>query len=171
MSSLQFFRETGRCMSDNTVFGTKASYSTLIKKKIQFSSYTRKFRWDRLRSHIWLTASLYMVKYLRIFSLALPHLRLCNWSYLNFLYIRKISFSFFISVASPSLTTALYFCPYLRYSYTLHTHPHVFVSSLSWKSLLLIQIHIFSRFRPNFSGFPRVLFLLHARRISSFIKK
>jgi len=27
---------------------------TLIKKKIKFSSHIRKFRWDRLQSHIWL---------------------------------------------------------------------------------------------------------------------
>ncbi len=38
------------------------------RKKIKFSSYIRKFRWDFLQSHIWLTASSYMTKYLRIFS-------------------------------------------------------------------------------------------------------
>ncbi len=45
--------------------------STLIKKKIKFSSYMRKFRMERLLNHIWLTASSYtvcMVKYLRISS-------------------------------------------------------------------------------------------------------
>jgi hypothetical protein len=35
---------------------------TLIKKKIKFSSYKRKFRMEQLQSHIWLTASSY--KYL-----------------------------------------------------------------------------------------------------------
>ncbi len=35
---------------------------TLIKNKIKFSSYIRKFI---MQSHIWLTASSYMVKYLR----------------------------------------------------------------------------------------------------------
>ncbi len=30
---------------------------TLIKKKIKFSSYIRKFRMEQLQSHIWLTAS------------------------------------------------------------------------------------------------------------------
>ncbi len=41
---------------------------TLIKKKIRFSSYTRKFRRERLQSHIYtvLTASSNMTKYLRI---------------------------------------------------------------------------------------------------------
>jgi len=34
--------------------------------KIKFSSYIRKFRMELLRSHIWLTASSYMVKYLHI---------------------------------------------------------------------------------------------------------
>ncbi len=38
----------------------------LIKKKIKFSSYIRKFRVEQLQSHIWLTASSYMGKYLRI---------------------------------------------------------------------------------------------------------
>jgi len=59
------------------VFGTKLThllycvyftvycvYYTLKKK----SSYIRKFRRDRLQSHIWLTASSHMVKYLRISS-------------------------------------------------------------------------------------------------------
>jgi hypothetical protein len=41
---------------------------TLIKKKIIFSSYIRKFRMEQLQSHIWLTASSYMGKYLRISS-------------------------------------------------------------------------------------------------------
>ncbi len=47
-------------------------YGTLIKKKIKFSTYIRKFRVEQLQSHIWLTASLYMGKYLRIFFLP-PH--------------------------------------------------------------------------------------------------
>ncbi len=39
----------------------------LIKRK-QISSYIRKFRRDQLQNHIWLTASSYIVKYLRISS-------------------------------------------------------------------------------------------------------
>ncbi len=39
---------------------------TLIKKKIQFSSYKSKFWMEKLQSHIWLTASSDMAKYLRI---------------------------------------------------------------------------------------------------------
>ncbi len=42
--------------------------NALIKKKIKFSSYIRKFRWDRLQSHIWPTASSYIVEYFRISS-------------------------------------------------------------------------------------------------------
>ncbi len=38
------------------------------KKKRKFSSYIRKFRMEQLQSHIWLTASSYTVKYLRISS-------------------------------------------------------------------------------------------------------
>ncbi len=41
---------------------------TLIKKEIKFSSYIWKFRMEQLQSLIWLTASSYMVKYLRISS-------------------------------------------------------------------------------------------------------
>ena len=42
---------------------------SLLKKKRKFSSYVRKFRWDRVQqSHIWLIISSYMTKYLRIFS-------------------------------------------------------------------------------------------------------
>ncbi len=44
---------------------------TLTKKKRKFSSCIRKFRRDRLQSLKWLTASLYMVKYLRISSCVL----------------------------------------------------------------------------------------------------
>ncbi len=43
-----------------------SSRRTLIKKKINFSSYIRKFRMEQLQSHIWLTTSSYMRKYLHI---------------------------------------------------------------------------------------------------------
>ncbi len=39
-----------------------------IKKKIKISSYIRKFRRDRVQSHIWLTASSTTTKYLCISS-------------------------------------------------------------------------------------------------------
>ncbi len=52
------------------------SYDNLLytdkKKKIKFSSYIRKFKRERLQSHLWLTASSYMVKYLRISSYVKP---------------------------------------------------------------------------------------------------
>ncbi len=53
----------------------------LIKKKIKFSSYIRKFRVEQLLSHIWLTASSYIGKHLRI-SHSLPMLRSPTSSYL-----------------------------------------------------------------------------------------
>ncbi len=43
-------------------------FPALIKKKIKFTSYIWRFRMEQLQSHIWLTASLYMGKYLRISS-------------------------------------------------------------------------------------------------------
>ncbi len=47
--------------------------STLIKKKIKFSSYIRKFRVEQLQSHIWLTSSSCMGKYLRNLRI-FPHI-------------------------------------------------------------------------------------------------
>ncbi len=61
---------------------------SLIKKIIKFSSNIRKFRMEQLQSHIWLTASSYMGKYLSISSyIRKPFLTiwLCNCSTLNFL--------------------------------------------------------------------------------------
>jgi hypothetical protein len=47
---------------------TSCKVPSTDKKKIKFSSYKRIFRVEQLQSHIWLTASSYMVKYLRISS-------------------------------------------------------------------------------------------------------
>ncbi len=47
-------------------FPTYLVLSTLIKKKIKFSAYLRKFRMEQLQSHIWLTTFSYMGKYLQI---------------------------------------------------------------------------------------------------------
>ncbi len=57
------------------------------KKKSKFSSYIMKFRMEQLQSYIWLTASSYMRKYLRISSYITAPLRIA-------LYTRKIWFSF-----------------------------------------------------------------------------
>ncbi len=46
----------------------RSTVPTLIKKKIKFSSYIRKFRRGQLQSYIWLRASSNMTKYLRISS-------------------------------------------------------------------------------------------------------
>ncbi len=57
------------------------NHHTLKKKKIKFFSYIRKFRMEQLQSHIWLTVSSYMGKYLRISSHIrkfLPNIWLCN---------------------------------------------------------------------------------------------
>ncbi len=45
------------------------SDAALIQKEIKFSSYIRKFRMEQLQSHILLTASSYMGKYLHISSI------------------------------------------------------------------------------------------------------
>jgi hypothetical protein len=73
--------------------------SALIKKKIKFSSCIRKFRVEQLQSNIWLTASSYMGKYLRISSYIrnpfFIHIWLCNYSTMNSLYTRKFYFLFY----------------------------------------------------------------------------
>jgi hypothetical protein len=50
----------------SVLFFVFVSQTSLIKKKSKFSSYKRRSRRVRLQSHIWLTASSYMTKYLRI---------------------------------------------------------------------------------------------------------
>ncbi len=75
------------------------SHSTLIKKKIKLSSYLRKLRMEQLQSHIWITASSYMGKYLRfdpyirkpflIYDFATAPLWIS-------LYMKKIFFSFLL---------------------------------------------------------------------------
>ncbi len=75
------------------------------KKKIKFSSYIRIFGMKQLQSLIWLTASSYMGKYLRISSyirkpfLIYTCIWLCNCSTLNFL-INEENFLFF-SISVP----------------------------------------------------------------------
>ncbi len=55
--------------------------NTLIKKKIKFSSYKRKFRWDRLDGHIWLTAPSYIA--LHLIPTELPYI----WEKFRFLFL------------------------------------------------------------------------------------
>jgi hypothetical protein len=76
--------------------------SALIKNKIKLSSYRyckRKFRREQLQSHIWLTASSYMTKYLHISSYIGKPLLIYDFATAPFrisFYVRKI-FSFLFS--------------------------------------------------------------------------
>jgi hypothetical protein len=74
---------------------------TLIKKKTIFYSYIRKSRRERLQSHIWLTVSSYMNKYLRISSYTVlggpSSYMFCNRSHRNFLIYKENFILFFIS--------------------------------------------------------------------------
>ncbi len=63
-SFLQLQKAT--CFLEVLCFINNMSLTTLIKKKIKFSSYIRKFRMEQLQSHRWLTVSSYMEKFLRI---------------------------------------------------------------------------------------------------------
>ncbi len=69
---------------------------TLIKKKIKFSAY-RKSRVEQLRSHLWLTASSYKWKYLRISSYIRKPFLIYDFATAPLWispYMRKILFSF-----------------------------------------------------------------------------
>jgi hypothetical protein len=72
--------------------------ATLIKNKIKLSSYIRKFRMEQLQSHIWLTASSYMGKYLRISSYIRKAFLIKDFATAPLwisLCLRKILFSFY----------------------------------------------------------------------------
>ncbi len=74
--------------------------NALIKKKIKFSSYIRKFRRERLqRSYMRKGFLIYeeMSKYLVIFEEAISHIGLCNRSSLDFLINEDNLIFFFIS--------------------------------------------------------------------------
>ncbi len=76
---------------------------TLIKKKIKFSSYIRKFRVEQLQNYIWLTASSYIGKYLPISSYIRKPFLIYDFATAPLwisLYIRKIWF-YFLSVYDP----------------------------------------------------------------------
>ncbi len=92
------------------VFNT---YSTLIKKKRKFSSYTyiRKFRREQLPSHICLTASSYMTKYLRISSYIRKPFLIYDFTTApyEFLYIwGKFYFLFYRCIWHEILTSGFY---------------------------------------------------------------
>jgi hypothetical protein len=67
------------------------------KKENQIFSYMRKSRMEQLQSHIWLTASSYMGKYLRISSYIRKPFLIFDFANAKLwisLYMRKILFSF-----------------------------------------------------------------------------
>ncbi len=84
--------------SINHPFPPATKLGTLMKKKIIYSSNIRKFRMEQLRSHIWLTASSYMTKYLCISSYIRKPFLIYDFatapSWIS-LYMRKIFFSFY----------------------------------------------------------------------------
>ena len=84
--------------SDRQTHPAFRTYCTLTKKKIKFSSYIRKFRMEQLQNQLWLTASSYMGKYLRISSyIRKPFLIIYDFAAATLwisLCLRKIVFSF-----------------------------------------------------------------------------
>ncbi len=78
-------------------FGIIIALWTLIKKKMKFSSYIRKFKMEQLQSYIWLTASSYMGKNLRISSYIRKSFLIYDFATAPLwiaLYMRKTLFSF-----------------------------------------------------------------------------
>ncbi len=98
---------TGSGPSASSAFRMKISrywkiIPALMKKKRKFSSYKRKFRMEQLQSHIWLTASSYMGKYLRISSYIRKPFLIYDFATAPFwisLYMTKILYSFYQCVA------------------------------------------------------------------------
>jgi hypothetical protein len=85
------------CVPKDKVLSQVNTVSTLIKKKIRFSSYIRRCWMEQLQSHKWLTASSYMGKYLRISSYIRKPYLLFDFATAPLwisLYMRKILFSF-----------------------------------------------------------------------------
>ncbi len=113
---LWVIRKTGRqtarianclyCSTFNISHDDSITYTD--KKENQISSYIRKFRMKQLQSHIWLTASSYMGKYLRILhileSSSSYTVWLCNCYTLNFLIDEENLIFFFISVMYSSIS-------------------------------------------------------------------
>ena len=99
----------------NCLIMYRRSDPTLIKKKIKFSPFIRKFKLEQLQSHIWLTASSYIGKYLRISSYIRKPFLIYDFATAPFrisLYMRKILFSF-LSVQEPStFSWRAKFCPW-----------------------------------------------------------
>jgi hypothetical protein len=79
------------------LLGITYKHVTLIK----FSSYIRKFRMEQLQSHIWLTASSYIGKYLRISSYIMKPFLIYDFATAPLwisLYMRENLIIFLISV-------------------------------------------------------------------------
>ncbi len=72
-------------------------YCTLIKENKNFPSYIRKFRRERVQSHIWLTVCFYMVKYLRNSSYIKKPFLIYDFA---LLYVYEENFPFILSVYS-----------------------------------------------------------------------
>ncbi len=109
--------------------------TTLIKNKIKFSSYMRKFRKERLQSHKGLMASSYMDKYLRISSNIRNPFLIYDFAtapmHLNFLiYVENCVF-FFISVERIKFFYVLQFEQFINhcqelYVLSLYSGPLIF---------------------------------------------
>jgi hypothetical protein len=117
---------------------------TLIKKKIKFSSYIRKFRMEQLQSHICLTASSSVIQYMGKYF-AFPHIWLCNRSTLNFLIssMRKIWFSF-LSVYTPTPTKPTS-SPVSHHYQLTHTQNQIVIKSFSLATMAFAYFQSTSR--------------------------
>ncbi len=129
--------------------GSLLAPGTLIKKKIKFSSYMRKFRMEQLQSHIWLTASSYMGKYFRISSNIRKPFLICDFATAPLwisLYMRKILFYFYQCTINQMISINLG-CLFISDYFQDGKVGHVFVSNFCRPQVQAVQLNI-SSFSP-----------------------
>jgi hypothetical protein len=104
--------DDGIHLTDSGRYHLFTNLATLIKKKFKFSLNIKKFRVEKLQSHIWgrLPNTVYegMCKYFPIYEEAVSHIWLCNCSTLNFLIYEENIIFFFISVGLCRLRMTIY---------------------------------------------------------------
>ncbi len=129
--------------------------STLLKNKIKFSSYIRKFRRERLQIHIWTTASSNITKYLFISSYLqpppseFPHI----WGKFNFLFyqcrhtMRTTYFYVYCNVNTPGrlcLNTFILSRIFTNYRRNCHTHQWKTISRHNRNFILCVCWTVYS---------------------------
>ncbi len=117
--------------------------------KTKFSSYIKKFRWDRLQIHIWGMVSEYMRKCANIY----PYMTLILWSKFPDLW-GKLDFLFYTATAIPfiyffsgnsaaSAPISTFICLWAIYIFpgSVYIFPPAEQADPSWEYIILSQTH------------------------------